>query len=123
MILTLIPDLMMRSKVDVAANHYGLPVRHARSEDAFREALRDGGLDLILVDLDADDDIEAMARVIDDTRRESMGAVVGFCSHVKTELIQAARAAGAHSVMANSTFAASVAGLVGEVAARRAAQN
>lgn len=117
MILTLIPDLMMRSKVDVATAHYGIASRHARDEDTFRAALRDGGIDLILVDLDADVDTEATIQLVEDARRESMGRVVGFCSHVNTELIKAARDAGAHTVMANSTFAASVAGLVAEVAA------
>lgn len=119
MILTLIPDLMMRSKVDVAAAHYGQAVRHTREEEAFRAALRDGGIDLILIDIDIE--AEPTVQLVEDCRRESMARVVGFCSHVRTELIKAARDAGAHTVMANSTFAASVAGLVAEVAARHAA--
>ncbi len=48
----------------------------------------------------------------------TQGRVVGFCSHVETDLIRDSRRAGADTVMANSTFSAAVPGLVAEVVAQ-----
>lgn len=112
MIVSFVPDLLMRSKIDVAARHYGAPVRHVADAAAWRRELAHGPIALVLLDLDHEGE-EMVARVAE-ARRAGAGRVVAFCSHVRTDLIQAARAAGAHTVMANSTFAASVPGLVAE---------
>src|SRR5690606_1068924 len=114
-ILSLAPDLMIRSKIDVAARHYGVGVRHVASEADFRAALGDGELPmLVLVDLDLPG-VETV-ELVRQAKEAGAARLVGFCSHVMTDLIRASRAAGAHSVMPNSTFVAAIPGLVAEVA-------
>ncbi|MBX3728562.1 MAG: hypothetical protein KF858_05205 [Candidatus Sumerlaeia bacterium] len=112
MIVSFAPDLLMRSKIDVAARHYGAAVCHVADAAALRRELARGAVALVLLDLDHEG--EEMVALVAEARQAGAGRVVAFCSHVRTDLIQAARAAGAHTVMANSTFAASVPGLVAE---------
>lgn len=114
MIVAFAPDLMMRSKIDVAARHYGAPVRHVATAPQLREVLADGGATLVLLDLDLPG--EDMMALVRDARAAGAVRVVGFCSHVMTDLIRGARDAGAHTVMANSTFSAAIPGLVAEAA-------
>lgn len=117
MILSLAPDLLMRSKIDLAARHYGVEAIHVHDDATFRSALgahRDA-LRLVLVDLDLPG-VETIP-LVEAARRESPATVVGFCSHVMTELIRSARDAGAHRVLPNSTFAAGIPGLVAPLAA------
>lgn len=116
MIVCRIPDLLMRSKVDVAARHYEVPIVHAKDPAAFAEAAARPGVRLVLLDLDAPcaDGAELLRQV----RAATSARIVAFCSHVMADLIRSAREAGADTVMANSTFAASVPGLVAEAKAR-----
>ncbi|MDK2973176.1 MAG: hypothetical protein PWP23_2931 [Candidatus Sumerlaeota bacterium] len=115
MIVSFAPDLMMRSKIDVAARHYGCPVRHVATAAECREAVGTGGTALVLLDLDLPG--EDMLALVRDARAAGAGRIVGFCSHVMTDLIREAREAGAHTVMANSTFVAAIPGLLAEIAA------
>lgn len=119
MVVSVVPDLLMRSKIDVACRHYGVPVVHATTPEALQAAL--GNSRLVVIDLDAPGlDGVALVRL---ARGSDSVRVVGFCSHVMVELIQSARAAGAHQVMANSTFSSSIPGLVAELAADAGGQS
>jgi DNA-binding NarL/FixJ family response regulator len=120
-VISLAPDLMIRSKIDVAARHYGVVVRHVSKADEFAAALVDGeSAQLVLIDLDfAGVDTVGLVRL---ARERGAIRVVGFCSHVMTDLIRESRAAGAHTVMANSTFSASIPGLMAELADQQARQ-
>ncbi len=115
MIVCFVPDLLLRSKIDVAIRHYGADVRHASSAQGLLAAAGDASAILVLIDLDAPGSggAESVAAV----RTATKARIVGFCSHVETDLIRESRRAGADTVMANSTFAAAVAGLVAEAAA------
>jgi DNA-binding NarL/FixJ family response regulator len=113
---------MVRSKIDLAARHYGIETLHVSSPAAMRKALAARGADARMVLLDLDLDGVDMIALVGECRTAAPEArIVGFCSHVMTDLIQAARAAGAHSVMANSTFSAGVAGLFAPLAANAGA--
>jgi len=120
-VLSLAPDLMIRSKIDVAARHYGVEVRHVANGDAFMAVLDEcPSPPLVLVDLDLPG--EETVSLVRHARDRNARRIVGFCSHVMTDLIRESRAAGAHSVMPNSTFAASITGLMAEVANRTAGE-
>jgi len=123
MILSLAPDLMVRSKIDLAARHYGLDVVQVANAESFAAALdvHAGDLRLVLVDLDLDN-VETIPIVREAVARSS-AEVIGFCSHVMTDLIREARHAGAHRVMPNSTFAASVPGLMAVLAETKPTEN
>jgi len=116
MIVCRIPDLLIRSKVDVAVRHYGVEAFYAPDAGAAIAAAGRPGVRLVLVDLDAPG-VDG-AELVRELRAATSARIVGFCSHVMADLIRAARDAGANTVMANSTFAASVPGLVAEAAAK-----
>jgi DNA-binding NarL/FixJ family response regulator len=120
-VLSFAPDLMIRSKIDVAARHYGVIVRHVSSAADFAAAFEEEERPrLVLIDLDLEG-IDAVG-LVREARNRGAGRVVGFCSHVMTDLIRESRAAGAHTVMANSTFSASIPGLMAELADQQARQ-
>ncbi len=109
---------MIRSKIDVAARHYEVGVRHVATGPDFMAGLADQPL-LILIDLDLPG-VETVD-LVRTAQEAGAGRIVGFCSHVMTDLIRASRAAGAHSVMPNSTFVAAIPGLLAEVAQKQGA--
>ena len=62
-----------------------------------------GGAPLVIVDLDADDAIAAVEVAVSASPRPQ---VLAYVSHVRADLVAAARAAGADQVMARSAFVA-----------------
>lgn len=105
-VVALCPDLLFASKIRGAGRGLGVRVEVVRSAARVLSELegRPGRRTLVLVDLAAArDGVDAIAEV-----RERFPAVevVAFAPHVATEIIQAARAAGAGRVLARSAFAA-----------------
>lgn len=120
LVLSLAPDLMARSKIDVAARHYGVPVRHAADGAEFLRALGESpAWRLVLLDADMEGiDAPALVRA---AKAAAPGArVVACCSHVLVDLIRATRQAGADAVVANSTFFAGIPGYFAPLADRAA---
>jgi DNA-binding NtrC family response regulator len=102
-------DLFFVVKVRTTLQHAGYDVRTARSSADFARRLTDDTPVLALVNT-------AVARV---DWREAIGAartagipVIAFGSHVDLETQQAARAAGATRVIANSRLASDLPGIV-----------
>lgn len=113
-VLSLAPDLLVRSKIELAARHYGVGVHSAPDAAGFLAALALGPWKLVIIDLDLQGiDGPALVR---EARAQTGARVVGSCSHVETGVIRASRQAGAHTVMANSTFVAAIPGLFAEAA-------
>lgn len=89
-----VPDLMDRSRIEGAAPG---PVRFA-SRPADLVALA-AGADLVVVDLSRAGVLDVLADV------SALGVrVIGFGSHVDTDTLAAARAAGCDQVLARSAF-------------------
>jgi len=103
-ILLLINDLIFETKIRSTARAIGLEVETARSAAAFGKAVPLRSYAGFIVDLDAGPDaIDA----IQATRSSpTCPELVAFGSHVQTELLAAARQAGADQVMPRSRFAA-----------------
>jgi hypothetical protein len=104
-VLLLCRDLMFLSKVTATAKAVGLAV----------QVVRDPGMlpavgTRLLVDLNQAGAIEAAAR----WKGATGGTVVGFVSHVDTETIGRARAAGLDHVLARSRFTADLESLLRE---------
>jgi CheY-like chemotaxis protein len=113
MIVAVLDDLMFTSKIRAAAAGLGVTVTFARSAEAALAALRAAETasgsapspTLVLIDLNgsATDPLGVVTAIrAVDTLRDV--PIVGFVSHVQTELIDAARRAGTTDVVSRSAF-------------------
>jgi hypothetical protein len=89
-----VPDLMDRSRVEIAARTAGLSVAFVARPDDLTTAV-DNGIRFVVVDL-------AHPGVLDVLPRLGPAHTVGFASHVDKALLDAARAAGCDEVLARS---------------------
>ena len=95
-VLTLMRDLLFYSKIRAAAAAVAAPVVALR--DPALLATRDGRL--LLVDLNQPDVLKPSI----DWATRTAKPVVGFVSHVDTEIIRAAKAGGIDTVLPRSQF-------------------
>jgi CheY-like chemotaxis protein len=98
-ILVLVRDLMFSGRILAEARAGGFNVKVIRDPSAIA-TLENNGSSLMIADLNLPGAIDAAA----DWRRRTEGTVVGFVSHVDTETIAQARAAGLNQVLARSRF-------------------
>jgi hypothetical protein len=89
-----VPDLMDRSRVEIAARTAGLSVDFVAHPEDLTAAV-DNGIRFVVVDL-------AHPGVLDVLPRLRPAHTVGFASHVDKALLDAARAAGCDEVLARS---------------------
>ncbi len=112
-VLSVVDDLMFRSRISTVAKAVG--VRHivATSPEAAVERARAERPDLILFDLDSGrtHPMDVLQTLAADAELSAI-PTLGFVSHVHTHLIQQARAAGIGRVMARSAFVAELEGLL-----------
>lgn len=101
-IVAAIHDLMFSSKVNAAAQ--GKPISWVPRGTPPAEHVAKEGADVLLIDLDARhfDAIEAVRAV---KLASPAVVVIGYVGHEKADVIDAAKAAGADSVMAKGEFA------------------
>lgn len=112
-VLSVVDDLMFRSKISTVAKAVG--VRHivATSPDAAIERARTEHPDLILFDLDSGrtQPMEVLQKLAADAELARV-PTLGFVSHTHTHLIQQARELGIGKVMARSAFVVELEGLL-----------
>jgi hypothetical protein len=106
-ILLLCRDLMFVSKVTATARALGVTVQVVRDPAQLPQQEGQGGR--LLVDLNQTGAIEAASA----WRSAAGGRVIGFVSHVDTETIERAKAAGLDEVLARSRFTAMLEQIVG----------
>lgn len=96
---------MFRSKIKTTAAGLGVPVTFARSSEGALATMRSGRPALVILDLNnaRTDPLGVVAAMKADPALSGI-PTVGFVSHVQTELIEAARAAGVTDVLARSAF-------------------
>ncbi|MBI2835292.1 MAG: response regulator [Acidobacteria bacterium] len=109
MILVALDDLLFKSKIRTAARQLGVEVAFARTLDEVMQQARRIRPSLLIVDLNSapTDPLTAIARIKADPDLAGI-RTVGFVSHVQTDLVAAAREAGADEVLARSAFAANL---------------
>jgi CheY-like chemotaxis protein len=109
-VVALMDDLFFQMKVAETAKHLGLELKVAANSDAL-QALLETMPKLVIVDLNArSQPIQAIERV----RANKNGVrVIGFLSHVQTDLAAQARAAGCDEVMPRSVFTQNLAAILG----------
>jgi len=112
MILALVDDLLFLSKIQETAKHLGVAVESARPGDLAKLAIQDVP-NALIIDLNhrSGKALEVLRTLKSDLKTKDI-AVIGFVSHVQSELIRAARAAGCDQVLARSAFASQLPSLL-----------
>ncbi|MBI4476411.1 MAG: response regulator [Acidobacteria bacterium] len=106
MILAAVDDLFFKSKISTTAKQLGVAMKFARTSAELLELSRAECPSLIILDLNsrAVDPLATMGALRADAGLAGI-PTLGFVSHVQTDLIDRARAAGVTEVMARSAFA------------------
>ena len=102
-IIAVVDDMFFASKIRAAADALGVSVNFARSQDGLLAKLEDSKAALVIVDLhNRNLDVGSLAK-----RTKAFGkeiVLVGFFSHVETELQRTAIASGFDRVIPRSVF-------------------
>lgn len=110
MILAAVDDMLFSSKIRTTAKNAGIELVFARTPAEILDQARALRPSLVIFDLNSSKaaPIETVAAL---KRDPALAAIptLGFVSHVQTDVIDAARAAGIDDVMARSAFAARLA--------------
>ena len=112
-ILASVDDLFFRSKVRTTAKHLGIEIQFAATAEELIAHAKSLQPTLVIFDLNSQkmDAIATIAALKADTDTAALRAI-GFASHVHTELIAAARKAGADDVLPRSAFAGRLADIL-----------
>jgi len=101
-IWAIVEDLVFRSKIETVAGALGLPV-HITASAVPPPLVKEGGWQAIIIDLNrsSDDPLE----VVRVARQQAPSArIIGYGSHVDTDLLSAATQAGCTMVLPRSVF-------------------
>jgi CheY-like chemotaxis protein len=105
LVIAAVDDMFFASKIRAVAEHLGVRVRFVRSTDDALAAAREDEPSLLLADLHAQGcDPFTLAEQLKADERLRTLPLVGFFSHVQTELQQRAAEAGFDRVMPRSAF-------------------
>ncbi|HEV2860116.1 MAG TPA: hypothetical protein VGX48_03850 [Pyrinomonadaceae bacterium] len=104
-VLAAVPDLFFASKIRGTAQALNVSIEFSRTGQALFDAAKLEVPSLVVLDLEAEaiDPLALVARLKEDEQLRGV-PVVGFLSHVRTDLLQSARAAGTDHVLARSAF-------------------
>ena len=110
MVLVAVDDLLFSSKIRTVAKQAGVELAFARTPQEIIERAKHDRPALVIFDLDSakTDPVRTLAAFKSDPALAGI-RTLGFVSHVHTEVIGAARNAGAEQVLARSAFAGNLA--------------
>ena len=105
MVLCLVDDLLFSIKISTAAKALNAPIFFERSADMAMARVREKQPSLVILDLNSAKlrPLEIIARIKEDPSLKAI-RTLGYVSHVQSDVIAAARAAGIDEVMARSAF-------------------
>lgn len=105
MVLCAVDDLIFSIKISTAAKGLGAPVFFERNPDMVLPRIRDTQPSLVIFDLNSAKmrPLELIAAMKADAALRAV-RTLGYVSHVQTDVIAAARAAGIDEVLARSAF-------------------
>jgi CheY-like chemotaxis protein len=104
-VIAAVSDLFFASKIKATAEHLGINVRFERSIQALVNSAKEAHPDLILVDLQSTNlDVFELAKNIQEHDGLRQLPLVGFYSHLQTELQARAKDSGFTHVMPRSAF-------------------
>ena len=102
-LLAVVDDLFFRSRIEAAAARQGIPLCTVRAPDPLPAPPEGHAWHLVIIDLNraADDGV----RIVEDVRRALPAVpILGYYSHVQTELQAQALSAGCTTVLPRSAF-------------------
>lgn len=116
-VLAFVDDIFFQAKMSETARHVGVTLQTVSTGEAFAAAATapatPGSPRLLLVDLNArQGPVEAIERL--QASGNSL-PIIGFLSHVQTELAQRAGAAGCQRVLPRSKFTAELADILRQI--------
>ncbi len=112
-ILAVLDDIFFASKIRGAGEQVGAQIQFVKSIDAAIDKARDETPALVIVDLNAGCcDAMELARTFKGDDNLKAIPLLGFFSHVQTELQQAALAAGFDQVIPRSAFTKNLAAVL-----------
>lgn len=116
-ILAAVDDFLFRSKIRATAKHVNADVVFAQTQDEILAQARQLKPSLVIIDLNSAkaDPVGTIAALKADAELARIPAI-GFASHVHTDLIAAARKAGADQVLPRSAFAGNLAEILSSAA-------
>src|ERR1041385_1121607 len=113
-VIAIVDDLFFASKIRGTAEALGVTVNFPRHADGVKEVIQRDAPALIVCDLhSAKFDPMALARMLKSETATRDIPLIGFCSHVQTELQTAAQDAGFDRVMPRSLFTRDLAAILG----------
>ena len=114
-IIAVVDDMFFASKIRATAEALGVTIKFHRRLDSLVKAAGEQSPDLILVDLHNEklDAIE-LARELKANERSKAIPLLGFFSHVQTDLQRAALEAGYDQVIPRSVFSRDLASILSE---------
>ncbi len=112
-VIAAVDDMFFASKIRATAEHLGVNVRFARNAEVLVKSARDNRADLVIVDLHAEnlDPLAVAAALKSDEQLRSI-PLLGFFSHVRTDLFRGATEAGYDTVIPRSTFSRDLAAIL-----------
>lgn len=112
-VIAIVDDLFFASKIRGTAEALELSVSFPRHADGVREVIQRSPPVLILCDLHSEKfDLIGLARTLKADAATRDIPLVGFCSHVQTDLQKAAEEAGFDRVMPRSLFTKNLAAIL-----------
>jgi CheY-like chemotaxis protein len=103
-VLAAVADMFFASKIRATAESLGLKITFVRNEQALMDALENHKPELVVVDLESTNiDPFTIAKRIKGEEPQEV-SLLGFCSHVMTELQEQARGAGYDRILPRSAF-------------------
>ncbi len=109
-VVALVDDLFFQSKIVETARHTGVELKLCGTSETFLAEIANSAPALAIVDLNArDNPIAAIERL------QAAGnhvPVIGYLSHVQTELAERAKTAGCREVMPRSKFTMNLAAIL-----------
>ena len=101
-VVALVDDLFFQSKIVEAARHAGVELKLCGTGEAFLAEIARSAPSLAIVDLNArNNPLDAVERL---HASGNLVPLIGYLSHVQTELAERAKAAGCREVMPRSKF-------------------
>jgi CheY-like chemotaxis protein len=112
-ILAAVDDMFFTAKIRATAEALGVVIKFHRRLDGLIAAVAEQAPDLILVDLHNQKvDAETLARTLKGNDATRTIPLLGFFSHLQTDLQRAALAAGFDQVIPRSVFARDLANIL-----------
>jgi len=109
-VVVLVDDLFFQSKIVETARHAGVDLKLCGTPDVFIAEIERSAPALAIVDLNARaNPLSAIERL---QAAGNLVPVIGYLSHVQTELAERAKAAGCREVMPRSKFSMNLAAIL-----------